>query len=78
MKRWFNIAFLSCMLAFSAYNRPVETQTFTSLPHIDPALQAIDSSLRKSSFTTCKAASCAAKARASKPSDCKTSQRGNT
>jgi len=43
MKRWFNIAFLSCVLAFSAYNRPVETQNFASLPHIDPALQAIDS-----------------------------------
>jgi len=32
---------LSSLLA--ACNRPVETQNFASLPHIDPALQAIDS-----------------------------------
>ena len=43
MKRWLPIAFLSCVVVFSACNRPVETQNFASLPHIDPALQAIDS-----------------------------------
>ena len=35
--------FLSCIVAFSACNRPVETQNFASLPHTDPALQAVDS-----------------------------------
>ncbi|MBQ8959009.1 MAG: hypothetical protein IJ057_11035 [Bacteroidales bacterium] len=43
MKRWFPIVFLSCMLAFSACNHPVETQNVTSPTYVDPALQAIDS-----------------------------------
>jgi len=43
MKRWLCILFLSCIVAFSACNRPVETQNFASLPHTNPALQAIDS-----------------------------------
>ena len=43
MKRWFHIAFLSCIVAFLACNRPVETQNFASPPPADPALQAIDS-----------------------------------
>jgi len=35
--------FLSCIMAFSACNRPVETQNFASLPHTNSALQAVDS-----------------------------------
>ena len=35
--------FLSCIVAFSACNRPVKTQNFASLPHTNPALQAVDS-----------------------------------
>ena len=44
MKRWLPIAFLSCIVAFSACNRPVETRHGTSLPSAaSPQLQAIDS-----------------------------------
>ena len=35
--------FLLWMSTLSACNRPVETQNLASLPHVDPALQAIDS-----------------------------------
>lgn len=47
MKRWLPIAFLSCIVAFSACNRPVETQNLASLPRANPALQVIDSEGRK-------------------------------
>jgi len=44
MKRWLPIAFLSCIVAFLACNRPVETRHGTSLPSAaSPQLQAIDS-----------------------------------
>ena len=44
MKRWLPIAFPSCIVAFSACNRPVETRHGTSLPSAaSPQLQAIDS-----------------------------------
>ena len=44
MKRWLPIAFLSCIVAFSACNRPVETRHGTSLPSAaSPQLQAVDS-----------------------------------
>ena len=44
MKRWFHIAFLSCIMAFSACNRPIETRHGTSLPSAaSPQLQAVDS-----------------------------------
>ena len=37
------IGYLFALAFLAACNRPVETQNFASLPHIDPALQAIDS-----------------------------------
>ena len=44
MKRWISIAFLLCIIAFSACNRAVETRHGTSLPpSASPKLQAVDS-----------------------------------
>jgi len=48
MKRWFPIAALFCIVAFSACNRPVETRHGTSLPSAaSPQLQAIDSVMQQ-------------------------------
>ena len=43
MKRWFPIAILVWMVAFSACNPRIETQNVAFLPHADAALQAVDS-----------------------------------
>ena len=48
MKRWFPIAALFYIVAFSACNRPVETRHGTSLPSAaSPQLQAIDSVMQQ-------------------------------